>query len=302
MNKKTALIFIILVFALSGCVVAEEFNRIKQEYLQSRVEQLLTTIPTSTLVIKMPTTTAVLPTLVATATPPAAEEIEETAEPAETAQPTAAATLQPTPTIDSDDPAVYLGKAAWNDTMDEAKYWPPDTDEFTSAYFENGYFRMTALQTVNGWRMATTPKLGNNYIEATITTESCSGSDQYGLIFRVPVLKEPNRGYLFGLTCDGRYSLRKWDETKGENGLMIYLLRWTADSTILKGSNQTNRIGVMTIDDRIIMFVNGVVLGEVSDKDFPEGFFGVFAGSATTQKFTIRVEDVSYWSNPSLAE
>lgn len=295
MNKKIGIVMIVGLLVLSGCVVADEFERIKQDYLEGRVEQLLTAIPSETPAAKMPT-------IAPSATKAEDKDVEETDETQETPAPTATPTLEPSPTIDSDDPAVYLGDPAWHDPMDEAKYWPTGSDQYSSAYYENGYLRMTALHDNDGWRLASTESLGNNYIEATFTTETCEGTDHYGLMFRVPVLKEANRGYLFGLTCDGRYSLRKWDGTRDDEGLMVYLVRWIPDSSIVKGSNQTNQLGVMTIDERIVMFVNGNLVAEFSDDSFLEGYFGVFIGSDNTPNLTVRVLDVSYWSDVSLAE
>ena len=184
--------------------------------------------------------------------------------------------------------------------MDNIKNWPVNKDEFTTNYYENGYLRITAITDVDGWILASTPSLQSVYIEATITAENCSGTDHYGVMFRVPVLYEADRGYLFGVSCDGQYSLRKWDATIGEDGEMIYLVRWTPDSNINVGSYQTNRVGIMTIGDRLIMFANGVQLGEFTDDTFSQGYFGVFLGSDVTENLTVKIQEVSYWDNPTL--
>lgn len=284
---------ILMLVLASGCDIIPQFEQIKQQYLGGRVEELLTAMPTAAQKPMQSTPTVGLPTI-----EPTEDGADVTA--TETPQPESQPTPTITPTVDSDDPAVYLGEPAWKDTMDEAKYWPVGGDQYSTAYFENGYMRMTVFTTYDAWRLATTSSLGNNYIETTFIVETCSGSDHYGIMFRVPDRHAANRGYLFGVTCDGRYSLREWDATLGDNGLMVYLVRWVQDGNINTGSNQTNRVGIMTIDDRLIMFINGVQVDEFSDDTFPEGSFGVFVGSDVTEKLTVKIQEVSYWSNPTL--
>ena len=114
------------------------------------------------------------------------------------------------------------------------------------------------------------------YLELTICTETCQGSDEYGLIFRVPDIHDAGEGYLFGFTCDGRYFLRTWD---GEN--MDSLVGATAASAIQAGSDKTNRIGVWAEDDEFSLYANGTFLVKIQDATFPdEGGFGFFIGGA----------------------
>jgi hypothetical protein len=221
-----------------------------------------------------------------------------------TPAPTATATLAPVPsfTAPASDPRSKLGSPSSTDPMDNERawVWPTGSDKFSSASFSNGSMALTALTDVDGWRLAN-PRgsdFGNLYLEGTFNSGACKGSDHYGLITRVPVLKDANKGYLFGVTCDGYYSLRRWDGTIGKDGKMEWLVRWTASQAIATGSDKSNRLGMMTVGNRLILYVNGTLLTEVKDSTFSSGYFGVFVGADQTNNLTVRVEDMAYWENP----
>ena len=301
MKKTIIIILLIALFLTCGYFLYIKFDDIKQRYLASRVNQLLAEMPTATPLAKSEeaTPTTSVSSAIATAAALATAQAEEakdvataTAEP--TVKPTTTPTEEPTavPTIASTDPGVYLGSADWTDPMDTPKNWPVGSDDYSSAYHENGYYRMTSLADEDGWRLASTEVITDGYIQIAFTTETCSADDHYGIMFHVPVLPQANPGYLFAVTCDGRYSLRLWDEATGS---MIYLIRWTESGTISAGSNKSNVLGVMTNGDVISLYINGDLVDEYSDDTLPNGYFGVLVGWEKTENFTVRVEEASYW-------
>ena len=81
---------------------------------------------------------------------------------------------------------------------------------------------------------------------------------------------------------------------------MLWLKYYTLSELINKGPNQSNRIGVMALDDRIVLFVNGEKVDEIVDEKDPyaEGFFGLFVNRDRTENLAINVDKVSYWSDP----
>ncbi len=323
MNKKFIIIVSLLLIALlAGCDQIPQVKQLKESYLQTRVAQLVTQmvtqettqeskeLPTATLLSPTETLAPTLPSFPADATgtpavptptlteAPTFTPIPTSIPATETPTPTVAPTFTPLATTASADPAVFLGKPVWKDAFDENKGWAVDTDAYSSASIANGVMTFTAKSTVDAWRLAPTSSLGNNYVEAIFTTGVCDANDHFGLMFHVPVLETADQGYQFGITCDGRYLLRKYDGKVGENGSMISLIPWTPSVEIRTGSNQTNRIGIMTINDRLIMYINGVSVGEFSDKTYPQGYIGIFLGSRTTKNFTIKIDNLTYWSNP----
>lgn len=209
----------------------------------------------------------------------------------------------PTATAAPGDPRSRLGAPTSIDGMDNANtwIWPTGSDKYTRAVFSGGKQSITALTGTDGWRMAnpTGTTFTNLYLEATIRTGECSGSDHYGLIFRVPEVTEPDQGYLFGVTCDGRYSLRRWNGEVGTKGEMKWLVNWTANSAIVSGANKTNRLGVMMVGSRLLLYANGSLITEIKDSTYSSGNFGLFVGSDNTEDLTIQVDEMSYWVSPT---
>ncbi|NPV42074.1 MAG: DUF1080 domain-containing protein [Anaerolineae bacterium] len=310
MNKKIALISLLLIGVLASCSVIPQFQQAREQYVETRTAELLAEMPT----------TEPLPTEVVEATPKVEPTVEPTAEVTEeaTEEPTEEATVEATEEVtatateeggevdaeskamtQSYDPKVYLGDASWSDNMTAVGNWPLGTD-LSAATYDSETLMITSLSDKFAWRIATTEALGDAYIEATFKVGECAGADSYGIIFRVPENTGYNRGYLYGITCDGKYSLRSWDGMTGASGVMTWLQQATESSLIKSGKNQTNRLGIMAVGDRLIMYINGEKVGEVSDNMYSSGFFGIFIKRDKTQDLTIKVDDVGYWKNPTV--
>ena len=318
MKKTLIIILLIALFAFSGCTLLDKFDEIKAQYLSNRVEEMLTEMPSDEAAVdankegedaaEEATTTSSVADAIATAAAQAtaqaeadtladAAKAEPTAEPTATDLPTVEVTAAPTitPTIVSNDPGIYLGEADWSDDLDTIKNWPLDANDFSSAVQQDGYYRITSLAGADGWRLAQTDAVSDGYIEIAFKTETCSSDDHYGIIFRVPGLQSADRGYLFGITCDGHYNVRLWDGTTGDAGTMTTLIRYKASGMINTGSNAENVLGVMMNGSNINLYINGELVDIVFDDTFSGGYFGVFAGWEKTEGFSVRVENASYW-------
>ena len=329
MRKLIPLLMIVLVLSLTGCrLSASQNNQVAEPTLsdvqvQTQISTLLTAQPTATEGPKesasatpaLPTpepgkptatqaNTEVPPTATVAAAVPtatkAATAVKATSTPVSTLAP--AATQGPTPTLSKDDPRSHQGAVTSTDGMNDASKWnwPTGINEFTSIDYSAGALKLTSLKAMTGWRVANPAgqDFGNLYLEATIKTGTCASDDQYGVIARIPVLKDADQGYLFGFTCDGRYSLRLWDGKIGARGQMTRLIDWTANKAINAGSNQTNRLGILMIGGRLVMYANGILLGEVTNTTYASGYFGLFIGGLSTPNFNISVDEMSYWENP----
>jgi len=301
MKKAIVLVAVVMAGLLAGCSVLERFQQAEAQYLETRVSDLVEEMTTAEPPVEEEPK-AVEPTVEeeVVETPEVTEEatVEPTEEPEvdEAPAPTEEPEPEPEPTVESNDPAIYLGDPDWVDEMDKPQYWPVGSDTFTSASFENGSMKFIGLSDVPGWRIASTNELGNAYIEATVKMgAACSETDSYGIVFRVPKNSGYNRGYFFGITCDGRYNLRMWDGLSGESGKSITLKYFTASDLINKGKNQVNRLGVMSVDDRLLLFVNGEYVDEIVDETYDLGFFGLFVNSDKTKDLTVYVDQVRYW-------
>jgi hypothetical protein len=337
MKRVLTWMSLLIIFLLAACStgqtpqVEQTEPTLSGEELQTQIAQMLTQLPAEagsldtsptpelpTVQVEEPAeaypvegvlTATPVPTITNTPepVPPTPTETPVPPTPTETApaaEPTAAQPAGPTSTPPPNDPRIWLGPPSSTDAMDRETtwFWPIGSDQFTRGSFGSGTQTITALGEKDGWRMAN--PLGraftNMYLEGTFRTNTCVGSDHYGLMVRVPNVHEPNQGYLFGVTCDGRYSLRRWNAEVGPRGEMKVLVNWTASKAINTGSNQTNRIGIFTVgNNRLIMYANGQLLGEIQDSQFTSGYFGVFLGSTVTPGFAIQVDEMSYWENPA---
>jgi hypothetical protein len=300
---------------------------ISSDQMQTQISQMLTVMPTATVMageVGLASPTPVLPTLeigsavitatleatptsAATAESQAAAATATTAPVSDTPAPTATATATaqpqgPTATLAPGDPRSRLGAPKATDPMDNETLWiwPTGSDQFSSGSFTNGTQVITSLDPKDGWRIANPlgREFTNTYLEATFKTGSCAGLDHYGIILRVPVLREPDQGYLFSVSCDGRYSLRRWNGQILPKGEMKRLVEWTANAAINSGANQTNRLGIYAVGKRLILYVNGKLLTEVQDANYPSGYFGVLIGHDATKNFSVQLDEMSYWENP----
>jgi len=325
--KKVIPFIVVLALLLSGCnlLTNTQANKpLSDSEMATRVAELLATMTTPTLQLDFPTsapqalptiaptqaqTEVVLPTItpvvvisteVPTSTP--VPPVVNTPEPTATNTPVVVVN-PPTPTATSpaSDPASRLGTPSSVDDMANADNWgwPTGSDQYISLEFGDGSMKMTGLTSLAGWRLPMVVQQINTYIEMTANSGTCSDKDSYGIIFRVPVFKEPTQGYLFEVTCDGYYRLWKWDGNVKPNGLATSLITWKQSTDLLKGKNQVNRLGVMTVDNRIILYANGIKLGEVNDSSFPAGFFGTFVRSGTASAYTVSIDQMRFWENPT---
>jgi hypothetical protein len=326
MKRKFIPILVLIPLFLVSCSL---FSSLKTDQpltdaeMATRVAELLSTMttPTSEIVFP-PTATQGLPTTEPTATVdmPVMVSPTPTVElggnlptstvmvvlPTLEATPTVEVAIAPTATVTLDvpatDPLNKLGSPSGSDPMDSnTKWaWPTGASDFTTVEFKDGFLLMTNIsKEAAGWVLPLVSQQTDTYIELTANSGTCSGKDSYGIIFRVPVLKEPDQGYLYQVTCDGYYRLWKWDGKAGEKGLAVSLLNWKQSSEIHIGANQTNRLGVMVVDDAITLYMNGVKLGSVTDTSFAAGFFGAFVRSGSSTDYTAKFDGMKFWENPA---
>ncbi len=207
--------------------------------------------------------------------------------PTNTAEPTA--TTSPTPP--AGDPKLSLGDPDYKDTFSANNYWLIEDGPSTKTEIKDEKFLYTMYnaslysdQWTFSWK-----EIKDFYLEVTATTPSdCSGKDRYGVIFRSPSF---NAGYIYYLSCDGSYLLNMWD-----GATMTALVEWTESSEIEQGSDKSNRLGIMTHDNDISLYVNGKLLVTVEDNSYMnKGLFGFAIAADNTPGFAIAFDDLMYW-------
>lgn len=222
-------------------------------------------------------------------TPTPAQPVQTTTPELTPSMPASPTQPPPLPTLSSD-PRSTLGSPALLDNFRSSDNWSLYEDEHVSFRIRENELRMVAFNANgrDGW-MLSWPDPADFYLELTAQPEDCQGLDRYGLIFR----SDANDGYLLGLSCDGRYSLRSWD---GEE--FNALIDWTALPAISSGSGQALRLGVMAAGDQITLYINGQMIDEVQDDLFSDGGVGVFIGADETEDFRVAVIEFALWELP----
>lgn len=182
-----------------------------------------------------------------------------------------------------------LGEPTWRESFDNSARWYLYDNGNTALSIDNGQMEMLSRNpgSFDEWGLSNYGSISDFYMEAEfVTGESCSGLDRYGLLLRSP---DPNQGYVFAFSCDGRYRMYGWDGTY--NGLV----EWTTGSPIKTGPDQTNRMGILMEGDKIQLYANGTLLTELEDSMFDEGSFGLFVAAGNTSNFVTYVEELTLW-------
>jgi hypothetical protein len=230
-------------------------------------------------------------TLAVTATSlPSPTLLPPTETPAPVTQTPAATSLPPTPTPFSGDPAVVLGRPSGLDTFDTANNWTLYDNACFKSEIANGVFVMTAkgLAQASCWEVSW-PVVQNYYVETLVQMPAaCQAEDRFGLFFRSP---DNLSGYLFGLTCDGRYGMNAWD---GQTTTV--LVEPTANASILTGPGQSNRLGVVASGGTYALYANGALLQVLQDYTFAgAGRLGYYVRAATETGFAVQYDNLGVW-------
>lgn len=188
------------------------------------------------------------------------------------------------------DPAVALGKPNGQDTFDNANNWTLFDTQCFKSEIKNGKYYITAkgVKDYTCWEV-TWPMIQNFYLEVEAQTpQSCSPNDTYGVLFRAP---DNYRGYLYGLTCDGRYYLNVFD---GQT--TTQLIKPSSNPAILVGAGKVNRMGVVVYGAQYQLYANGYYLNQAFDTTYLDpGKIGFFVRAATTQPYTVAFDNLKVW-------
>jgi uncharacterized lipoprotein YbaY/uncharacterized protein YraI len=198
--------------------------------------------------------------------------------------------VTPVSTSMPSNPANLLGKPDGMDTFDNANNWSLFDAKCFKSEIKDGKYVMTSkgVEGAACWEVSW-PKVRDFYVEVTIEMpESCNAKDRFGLFFRAP---DTTRGYLYGLSCEGEYSMTMWD---GQGTSVI--VEADTNPAIATGEGVSNRIGVLASADNYYLYVNGQYLDQGKDSTFiDDGQLGFFVRAATNQGFTVRFDDLAIW-------
>lgn len=236
------------------------------------------------------TLTAIAPAATYTPTP----EPPPTQEPPPTSEPTAIPTeVPPTPTLMpiAGDPATLLGEPSGVDNFDTFNNW----SLFDNKCFKSELTGTQYLSTAKGlagiacWELSW-PLMENFYLETMVEMpQTCQPADRFGMLFRAP---DNERGYLYGFTCDGQYTLTAWDGVE----TTTVLVPPAASTAITASPGSKNRMGLFVSGADIYLYANGLFLAQAQDVTyFDSGKFGYFVRAATDQPFTVAYDYLKVW-------
>ncbi len=292
-SSKAFLLLLLTTLLLGACSAPSQVET------QAPPQEVVATIVQMTLYAQ----TSLAPLPLQSTDTPAPIQASDTPAPTNTPVPSLTPTpeISNTPTLTatafSSDPAVALGQPVLRDPLDKGSGFGIGADgyedDYTHIYMTDGALVMHNSSTSGwrGWRLRP-PKIQDFYLQATYQTQSCAGSDIYGIVFRAPDYESGN-GYYYSLTCDGRYSLSRMND----NGSAV-LTNGSALPAANSGAGQTNRIGVLAKGKQLTLYVNGISIAEVEDDSLTgAGFFGPFI-SGQSGNLTVNLDEVDYWSVP----
>lgn len=224
-----------------------------------------------------------------------------TPSPSQTPQPTNTPTFTPTIFLTNTntpiptDALIPTGDPTWKEIFVNGTSFGISSEGYddgnTKIIIEDETLTLVSINSTGwrGWRLAS-QKPANYFLTAVFKIETCSGSDQYGIITQSPDY-ENGYGYYFGLTCDGRYSIQKWNESGLTN-----LDGWSSSTEILTGDAKENSVSILKTGENFKFFVNNVMVSQVNDTYFKNpGFFGPFIAGISTPNFTVRLQEIEYW-------
>ncbi len=168
-------------------------------------------------------------------------------------------------------------------------YWWLFGSEISSSgegVIEDETYILTSKETENyEWTFGGGRKLQNFYLSASavIPDQKCKQGDHWGLAFRHV---NNDNFYMFGVSCDGKYSLMK----RVPDGFETLLP--PTDSPAIKKLGQLNVLGVRAVGNQISLYANNQFLVTVADGSLTEGFIGMYVRTLLTPQMSVVYDDI----------
>ena len=218
-----------------------------------------------------------------------APEAEPTEEPPPTEAPPTD-TPEPVIEIPEGDPIAILGEPSGVDNFDNKNNWTLFDSQCFKSEITDGKYQITAkgLKETVCWEVSW-PMIDNYYLETlAVMPETCQAADRFGIFFRAP---DNNQGYLYGITCDGQFTMTKWDGTQTTE-----IVPLTTSQAINVGPGQLNRLGLAAYSNTYLLYANGMLVGQAEDASYIQpGKIGYFVRASSEQPFTLAYDYLKVW-------
>lgn len=288
--KHTLIVLTIAGLMATGCGLAAADT---QATVAAQVNATVSAMPPMQVVVTQPVTEVVVQEV--TVEVPVTVVVEPTpgeAQPATQDTPAPDATAPVSTSTTGQDP---LAGANVTPIIDERfdfpnkYYWwvfGPDVSTTGEGLIDNEAYILTSFETENYEWTFDGRKLQNFYVSALteVADQQCKAGDHWGLIFRY---KDNANFYMFGVSCDGKYSLMK----RTVDGFETVLP--PTESTVIQRLGQPNVIGVRAVGDQLSLYANDQFLVTVTEGTFPEGLIGMYIRTLLTPNMSVMFDDIA---------
>jgi hypothetical protein len=171
-----------------------------------------------------------------------------------------------------------------DDFSDPLSGWSRVTAAGGKTDYDDGVYRILVNEAnTDIW---TKPGLDFRDVRIEVTAFKVGGDrdNRFGIICRA---MDANNFYTFIISSDGYYGIGK---IKNQGHTLIGMDALQPSDAISLGSS-LNHIRADCIDDNLSLYVNGQLVAQVRDLDFPAGDVGLIAGTYATPGTDIRFDD-----------
>jgi hypothetical protein len=95
----------------------------------------------------------------------------------------------------------------------------------------------------------------------------------FGVLFR---MQGPAQFYRFAVTGDGMYTLERHDDN---GGTVVFTEDWQSSAAIKQGHGSSNILKITARGPKIAIYVNDVLLDEISDNSYLSGNIALSSGT-----------------------
>ncbi len=167
------------------------------------------------------------------------------------------------------------GSDTYEETFDEVGSWRVDSDTEVTGQIQNGVFDFRVIaDELTTWTTA-----GENFSDGIYEVEATQvgGPDNnaFGMLFRVD--DDSNNFYAFLISGDGYVWIGKYLDGLADTTIVSDW--WFESPAIIRGSNNTNKLGVRAEGANLQFFVNDQEVGRITDESFRSGDIGLMARS-----------------------
>ncbi len=193
-------------------------------------------------------------------------ESTQTIEPSITGEPTSTSTLTETPT------QTKIPNAILEDNFVNTSLWYVAVEDEFGFEYQDGSYRIFN-DILNGaiWSIKY-QEFQDIRVEVDATRNAGPEDGYYGVICRFA--NEGSDYYGLVMNDGGFYGILKMEE-----GELEFLKTGLDENDIIKGDGDTNRIQGVCMDDRLILYINDMLMLEIVDDDLTEGIVGLVAGN-----------------------